>query len=275
MAKVPAVFRVKRGGKRVGSFLCVWRGRRVNLGTQDANEARARVRALVRGEWAPSEAPPAEPTEAAAAALAGLQQGAPTAPLALPPVSPLDVPVAHPPAAETTAGATPNPSAAPPPPSSAGPPPGGADWTQAAAQAAGGPAPGASAAPDPDAQQAEQAWHDFEDALLSIAANVTLAAPGAVVKWLGRQPGPIPDKLHGPLEMLAKLSLKQCASRYLPAMLQMFAESPALALAGVMTVSGAIQYATGTPIDKPAPVSEAQEPEGPMSTATNENRAAA
>jgi hypothetical protein len=48
-------YRVKRGGKFIGSFIVVHDGRRVNLGTKDASEARRRAALVARGEWPESD----------------------------------------------------------------------------------------------------------------------------------------------------------------------------------------------------------------------------
>ena len=77
------MFRRKRGGKAVGSYVCVWQGRQTNLRTQDARTARQRVRELAAGTWSPgaeSEPPagsevPAELADAIVAA-AGRTSGA-------------------------------------------------------------------------------------------------------------------------------------------------------------------------------------------------------
>lgn len=61
-------YRVKRGGKFIGSFLHPWQGKRINLRTKDANEARTRGRLVERGLW-----PPAEDAGAARAVKAALE----------------------------------------------------------------------------------------------------------------------------------------------------------------------------------------------------------
>jgi hypothetical protein len=44
-------YRVKRGNKFIGSFIVVHEGKRVNLGTKDANEARRRQILIEKGMW--------------------------------------------------------------------------------------------------------------------------------------------------------------------------------------------------------------------------------
>jgi hypothetical protein len=46
-------YRVKRAGRLIGSFLVVHEGRRVNLDTKDASEARRRALLVEKGEWPP------------------------------------------------------------------------------------------------------------------------------------------------------------------------------------------------------------------------------
>lgn len=48
-------YRVKRGDRCIGSFIVVHEGKRVNLGTKDANEARRRAALVARGEWPGSD----------------------------------------------------------------------------------------------------------------------------------------------------------------------------------------------------------------------------
>jgi hypothetical protein len=48
-------YRVKRGDKFIGSFIVVHNGKRVNLKTGDASEARRRAALLAKGEWPPQK----------------------------------------------------------------------------------------------------------------------------------------------------------------------------------------------------------------------------
>jgi hypothetical protein len=48
-------YRVKRNGKLIGSFLVVWNGKRVNLETKDATEARRRAALVEKGLWPPDK----------------------------------------------------------------------------------------------------------------------------------------------------------------------------------------------------------------------------
>lgn len=65
-------YRVLRGKKPIGSFLVRYQGRRVNLQTQDANEARRRAVLLSKGQWPPAG-------DAAAAVTAALEGKEPAA----------------------------------------------------------------------------------------------------------------------------------------------------------------------------------------------------
>jgi hypothetical protein len=48
-------YRVKRGDKFIGSFIVVHEGKRVNLGTKDANEARRLAALVAKGKWPESD----------------------------------------------------------------------------------------------------------------------------------------------------------------------------------------------------------------------------
>lgn len=70
-------YRVKRDGKLIGSFIVVHDGRRVNLQTKDASEARRRAALVERGKW------PEEDASAARAVKEALE-GAPPVPSSIP-----------------------------------------------------------------------------------------------------------------------------------------------------------------------------------------------
>jgi hypothetical protein len=86
-------YRVKRGGKFIGSFLVVHEGQRVNLSTKDASEARRRAALVERGEWPP------EGNDAAKAVKAAIES-VPAEPIAPMPESPAEQPTPEPTPAE-------------------------------------------------------------------------------------------------------------------------------------------------------------------------------
>lgn len=162
-------YRVKRGGKLIGSFLVLHEGRRVNLGTKDASEARRRAALVERGEWPP------EGTDAAQAVKEALE-GAP--------------PVADP------RPSTSEPMPAAPPPLESNPGNVGSDGKAAAG--APPPAPAAAVPPPPAAEAVNQAAAASVDqaAELEAEAKAALEAAGVDLSELQTKAPEVLGKLH-------------------------------------------------------------------------------
>ena len=80
-------YRVKRAGKLIGSFIVVHEGRRVNLETKDASEARRRALLVEKGEWPPRG------NDLAGQIHDSLEGKGPAAPPPTPPPEPLPSPI--------------------------------------------------------------------------------------------------------------------------------------------------------------------------------------
>lgn len=177
--KAPAVFRRKRGGKYVGSFVCVVDGRQVNLRTQNATEARQRARLLALGQWSPESG---AADNAADAAIAGFEE--------LPPPASSANATADTETADQSSDAP--VSAVASPLSEKGD---ALDWSAAATEATGG-------TPAVAATQHPLEGIRLEGELLERAADAAIAATAhlpAVISWATGKPvpcGPVPPELE-------------------------------------------------------------------------------